>query len=328
MKLFATLLLLTVLMGCADMSRFKFQTSGQNLDVVPIYSFTVEGLVLKPATPSDAKIFRDAQNNALIQWRRRGRINHHWRDRAGVPVSEEREYYEIEALSGSTVVHTYRVPINQAQPIQWQQVIGDLSYLHFATDGSGTVYRNQNFADDPNAAVAIASKQLIDGDFAFEFQVYNNGSQNYLISDPLINTALDAASGDSLASLTATLNNVAVSTPSGSVTTSAIAGDRFVLFYSQGVMSYYKNPISDNSPTFARASVTQGHAPYWIRCSFGVFNNWGIRNPSLLRFVTPDWTYTANMQTADGLTPGAPIHLKIYQVSAQVGRGDPLEVTL
>ena len=39
-------------------------------------------------------------------------------------------------------------------------------------------------------------------------------------------------------------------------------------------------------------------------------------------------SYTAAQQTADGFTPGDPIDCNIYQLSAAVGRGWPLEATV
>lgn len=39
-------------------------------------------------------------------------------------------------------------------------------------------------------------------------------------------------------------------------------------------------------------------------------------------------SYTAAQQTTDGLTPGDPVHLKIYQVSSSVGRGNVTDVTV
>ena len=38
--------------------------------------------------------------------------------------------------------------------------------------------------------------------------------------------------------------------------------------------------------------------------------------------------YTASQQTDDGLTPGDPVKLKMYQMSPIVGRGRGLEVTI
>lgn len=40
------------------------------------------------------------------------------------------------------------------------------------------------------------------------------------------------------------------------------------------------------------------------------------------------FSYSASEQSTDGLTPGDPINLKIYQLSATVGRGNPAEATL
>lgn len=55
-----------------------------------------------------------------------------------------------------------------------------------------------------------------------------------------------------------------------------------------------------------------------------------IRNAAdtaTLRTITgislPTATYTAAQQTADGLTPGAPVRVRVFQISATVGRGIP-----
>jgi len=37
--------------------------------------------------------------------------------------------------------------------------------------------------------------------------------------------------------------------------------------------------------------------------------------------ATPTASYTAALQTADGLTPGNPVVLRVFQISATVGRG-------
>jgi hypothetical protein len=39
-------------------------------------------------------------------------------------------------------------------------------------------------------------------------------------------------------------------------------------------------------------------------------------------------SYTAAQQTTDGLTPGDPVHIKIYQLSADVSRGYVEDVTI
>jgi len=47
-----------------------------------------------------------------------------------------------------------------------------------------------------------------------------------------------------------------------------------------------------------------------------------------LTSTTPTTTYTAAQQTADGLTPGDPVTVRIYQMSASVGRGHMKEATV
>lgn len=308
--------------------KFKFQTSGQSIDNVPIIERTIVGDILKPPSPSDAKIFRDAQFNALIQWRRRGRINYHWRSSAGVPISEESEYYEIEALSGSTVVHTYRVPVSEAQSIQWNKFYRP-DLFAVATDGTGSIYRAPDFVTD--TAVA-ASVQPIDGNFVLEFESYYDSVSGQLLYLPSVgvDTVNDAAGGNFLGLIIDAGASPFISTESSPITLSVAVGDKFVLSYLDGVMRYYKNPTSDSSPVIYQEAVVAVQPPYWVRinCYLGGAQGHGIKNPKLLRFNTPDWTYTADMQTADGLTPGDPIHLKIYMVSATVGRGRPLDVTL
>ena len=44
--------------------------------------------------------------------------------------------------------------------------------------------------------------------------------------------------------------------------------------------------------------------------------------------TTATVTYSAADQTSDGITPGDPVDVRIYQISATVGRGYPLEDTL
>lgn len=43
---------------------------------------------------------------------------------------------------------------------------------------------------------------------------------------------------------------------------------------------------------------------------------------------TRTWTYTASQQTADGQTPGDPVHLEVLQMSSLVHDGNPTRVTL
>ncbi|MDO9713237.1 GTA baseplate fiber-binding domain-containing protein [Paracraurococcus lichenis] len=68
------------------------------------FSNTAEGL--RPLSPVHIAGTRDAAANLAISWIRRTRIPSAWSDGADVPLGEASERYEVEVLSGSTVVRT------------------------------------------------------------------------------------------------------------------------------------------------------------------------------------------------------------------------------
>ncbi len=167
-------------------------------------------------------------------------------------------------------------------------------------------------------------------DFVLLYESYHDGS---VLFHPPSNVAIEPTTlGFDIADIFSTSVLLPpTATVTGGGNKDVAAGDQFAISHIHGVTAYYKNPTSDNSPIWYSAATPDVSAPYQIRVVFRDDNTnvkSGIRNPMLLRFTTPDWSYTADMQTADGLTPGDPLHLKIYMVSAQVGRGRPLEVTL
>lgn len=59
---------------------------------------------------------------------------------------------------------------------------------------------------------------------------------------------------------------------------------------------------------------------------------WNSGYSTLLRTITglssPTASYSAAQQTSDGLTPGAPVHVRVYQLSGTVGRGYPADATI
>ncbi|MCF6195546.1 MAG: phage tail protein [Emcibacter sp.] len=86
--------------------QFKAVTSGALVaDALPInHTFGAE--VLKPFAPVHASGVRDGSGNLTIGWIRRSRVGGDWQDNAEVPLGELYEKYDIEILSGATVVRT------------------------------------------------------------------------------------------------------------------------------------------------------------------------------------------------------------------------------
>jgi len=85
---------------------FKAVTSGYTLSDAGVTSFTWNARTLMPLSVVDVAGSRDMSNNLTITWKRRTRLGGHWADSIDVPLGEETESYEIDVMSGATVLRT------------------------------------------------------------------------------------------------------------------------------------------------------------------------------------------------------------------------------
>ena len=79
---------------------------GPDGDLSEALPFTNDGEGLKPWSPVHLSGSRNGAGDLAIAWVRRARLGGWWRDRADVPLNEESERYEVDILSGATVVRT------------------------------------------------------------------------------------------------------------------------------------------------------------------------------------------------------------------------------
>lgn len=86
--------------------QYKPVSIGETLAGTTAQSFTYNAQCLKPYAPVHISGERDGSGNLTISWIRRTRLNGEWRDSVDVPISERDESYEVDILSGSTVVRT------------------------------------------------------------------------------------------------------------------------------------------------------------------------------------------------------------------------------
>lgn len=90
-----------------DSERFyKAVSIGTSAARVDPTAFTYAGVNLTPYSPVHPRGSRNSSGDLTISWVRRTRIGGAWRDRVGVPVSEDSESYEVDVMDGSTVVRT------------------------------------------------------------------------------------------------------------------------------------------------------------------------------------------------------------------------------
>ena len=82
---------------------FKAPTFGRSLTTTAAQSFTDTGVGLKPFSPADVEVDRDASNNATITVRRRSRLSHRFlRDGIDTPLGEADESYSVDAYTDGT----------------------------------------------------------------------------------------------------------------------------------------------------------------------------------------------------------------------------------
>lgn len=93
---------------------FKAVTNGYAIGDTAATSFTWQCRTLMPLSVVDVQGTRDGSNNLTITWKRRTRIGGHWADGQDVPLGELTEKYEVDVMSGSTVVRTISVTAQTA----------------------------------------------------------------------------------------------------------------------------------------------------------------------------------------------------------------------
>lgn len=101
---------------------YKAVTSGGSLAKTIQRSFTNDGAGLKPYAPVHVGGGRDASGNLTINWTRRTRISGEWRNNVNVPLGEASEAYEVDILSGATVVRTLVSTAPTAQYLAADQI--------------------------------------------------------------------------------------------------------------------------------------------------------------------------------------------------------------
>jgi len=83
--------------------QFKAPTIGRSLATTSAQAFTDTGVGLKPFSPADVEVDRDASNNATITVRRRSRLSHRFlREGIDTPLGEADESYSVDAYTDGT----------------------------------------------------------------------------------------------------------------------------------------------------------------------------------------------------------------------------------
>jgi putative tail protein len=327
----------TELSGLNNLLNYRAVTNGQSLGDAATVSFAWTGMTLRPLAPGNLRGSRDADGNILIQWTRRSRLGSGMLPGSDVPLAEEDELYEVEILNGSNVVlRTIRVTVDGGDPALLTGSVNP-QYISFnsllsptLTDGSSNAY----------------TKQLLDRSGSWiEARLSTTGSD--FASIGLIEPQYASRWGYQLPTgiYRSTLNFSPVGVP-GIEVTEAAPGDTFVTVrYSSGSLGvnavririvilgsevrYYWDYTGDGSVPFYISNIP---APLPLKGIVAVVNATAVaskvQNIFVGQLVTPSTVYPVAQQVNDfGATQGA-IKVRIYQISALVGRGPFAEATL
>ena len=85
---------------------YKAVTFGSTLSASTEQDFLYTGVALKPYSPVQVTGIRDGSGNLTVNWIRRTRLGGDWQDGVDVPLNEVSEAYEMDILSGTTVIRT------------------------------------------------------------------------------------------------------------------------------------------------------------------------------------------------------------------------------
>lgn len=90
---------------------FKGVTKGALLSDAVAVSIVPYSILQKPLAPADLRASRDVDGNMVLSWKRRTRMDTNFTGPAGivVPLGESSERYEIDIVSGTSVVRTAAV---------------------------------------------------------------------------------------------------------------------------------------------------------------------------------------------------------------------------
>ena len=78
------------------------------------YRDTLENVRGLPFSVANLKAEADVSNDIIITWVRRSRYGGDWEDLIDVPETEPPEAYEVDILSGATVIRTIATSTNSA----------------------------------------------------------------------------------------------------------------------------------------------------------------------------------------------------------------------
>ncbi|HEX5704887.1 MAG TPA: hypothetical protein VFX97_16940 [Pyrinomonadaceae bacterium] len=310
--------------------KYKFVSSGQNVDDALVVSQTLRGQSLKPPGPSNILGERNSAGDLYTRWTRRSRIAGGLRPSTDVPLAEEKEEFLVEWYSGSTLKRSMNVSTGMAMAAVLEgngaSKFAGIDGNSAAVSGSAqalNVVSLQTITQAGNFIEATLESTLADSTIIFGL-IPTTRDWRASSATPDYRVELSSAGAGDLLELyggTTLLHSEDASAyaATGVRIRLILSGSevRFVKDWTPGAPALAVSPIAPTYPLrlFARVSVG----------SVGTSN---FRNAMMTTDPTPGTIYSAAQQTLDFGSTQSAIKVRIYSRSAVVGLGDYTEKTI
>lgn len=336
---------------------YKVVTVNQDVaDATPV-PFTWRGRNLTPLSPANIRGYRSVQQstysalnnlgNIGIEWTRRSRLGPGMRPYSDVPFGEEIVRYEVEIMDGATVKRTITVYPEDEFPVLWKGVVTTLSGMYCypdetlvngASGGSGSfrdiLWSQQVFdVGSDDISISFASK-FTDAVGSLEGVPHRIG----LIPKAVIDTPAANFNGIvPIIGFQRPMGSAQAQTYGLTADVNLVAGNaaRLVIKVNRGgQVSLYESPQGDQGTPLGPENVTIPAGPYYF-----VVRNFpspttlddqitAVFQPRALRKDRPFCVYYLNDVIADFGSVPSSLTVRVYQVSAVVGRGPYTEATI
>jgi hypothetical protein len=306
---------------------FKSVSSGQQVADAAVVSITPVGRSTRPLPPVQVMGTRNAASDVLIQLTPRTAIGRLRRNITGTPKLGDQQRYDIEIFNGATLLRTLRVKPGVSTLPFWSdagasnsQIGGDTALVTIDANGGAVATAGANNA-------WLLSAQVIHGTGAVELTVPTAlALAAGLALVPYTVYTDEPHVGGSSPGWTTNLGTTKASDSGGATTVSVAAGDRLRIEIRERVAYFYKNYTGPDSVPVRASHSELPAASYRVGVRFGGVA--GALDTPRITTDQPETVYTAAQQAQDGLTPGAALSVRVYEVDAIFGRSDGADFTL
>lgn len=313
--------------------KFKFVSSGQNVDDAAIVSQTIYGRSLTPLSPVNPRGERNLNNDLLMLWTQRSRIGTGMIAGSDVPIAEEHAEFAVEIYDGSTLKRTMnRILVGTPMPALLTAIAKD-RYAYITgggnsvdiTDGLGhrfvslqRISQGNNFVEgtlicDGNCAIYLG---LLQANKDWKNLTYTSDIDFSVLLEDTSPVLSFWQAGAQLYSEDASAYNA--------------TGVRVRIAIEDDSVKFYKNYSGSGSQPLAVASAANLNFPYYVYISAGagVVTTMECNDVMMTINPQPAAIYTEDQQSVDFGSAQSSVKTRIYQVSQIVGRGPYVEANL